>query len=92
MDGSSGPRIYTYLIYLNDDYEGGETAFPKLNIAVKPKKGKCVVFQNTLPQPDGRIPLEALHGGNPVTSGNKWICNKWIRVNKYDAASSTQNY
>lgn len=89
MDGVSGPRLFTYLIYLNDDYEGGETVFPKLNITVKPKKGKCVIFQNTLPQHGGKIPVEALHGGNPVTSGNKWICNKWIRVNPFVPSSSS---
>lgn len=89
MDGASGPRLFTYLIYLNDDYEGGETVFPKLNITVTPKKGKCVIFQNTLPQSGGKIPLEALHGGNPVKSGNKWICNKWIRVNPFVSSSSS---
>lgn len=88
MDGDSGPRYFTYIIYLNDDLEGGETAFPKLNIQVKPKKGKCVIFQSTLPPPDGRTILEALHGGNPVTAGNKWICNKWIRTNVYKPQTS----
>lgn len=84
MDGRAGPRLWTYLIYLNDNFEGGETVFPELKVSVKPKKGKCVVFQSTLPEPDGRIILEALHGGNPVISGNKWICNKWIRNGVYD--------
>jgi predicted 2-oxoglutarate/Fe(II)-dependent dioxygenase YbiX len=84
MDGSAGPRLFTYLIYLNDDFEGGETVFPKLNKSVKPKKGKCVIFQSTVSPPDSRIILEALHGGNPVTSGNKWICNKWIRNHTYN--------
>jgi prolyl 4-hydroxylase len=88
MDGRGGPRILTYLIYLNDDFEGGGTVFPKLNIAIKPKKGKCVVFRNTLPSPDNRIILEALHGGSPVASGNKWICNKWVRGGSYSSTNS----
>lgn len=91
MEGHSGSRFLTYLIYLNDDYEGGETSFPKLNITVKPKKGKCVVFQSTLPPPDGRIILEALHGGNPVKLGNKWVCNKWIHNQSYIPPSSVPN-
>ena len=28
--GGYGQRIATFLIYLNDDYEGGETNFPKI--------------------------------------------------------------
>lgn len=83
MDGSAGPRIWTYLIYLNDDFEGGETVFPLIGKAVKPKKGKCVVFQSTLPEQGSMMILEALHGGNPVLSGNKWICNKWVRGTRY---------
>lgn len=38
-----GQRIKTALIYLNDGYEGGQTAFPILGITVQPKKGKGIV-------------------------------------------------
>jgi prolyl 4-hydroxylase len=41
-----GPRYLTFLIYLNDNFEGGETIFPKINRSIKPKKGKAVIFQN----------------------------------------------
>jgi prolyl 4-hydroxylase len=87
MDGSAGPRVWTYLIYLNDGFEGGETAFPMISKTVKPKKGKCVVFQSTLPEQESKTILESLHGGNPVISGNKWICNKWVRAAPYTPAS-----
>lgn len=86
MDGASGARYLTYIIYLNDDFEGGETAFPEIKKEVKPKKGKCVVFQSTILPPDGRTILQALHGGNPVKSGNKWICNKWVRANTFTSS------
>lgn len=85
MNGSSGSRYLTYLIYLNDDFEGGETVFPQIKRVVKPKKGKCIVFQSTMLPPDGRTILQALHGGNPVISGEKWICNKWVRTNAYSS-------
>ena len=81
MDGLSGPRIWTYIIYLNDDFEGGETYFPYLNRHVVPKKGKCVVFQSS--DENGKLIRQSLHGGEPVTKGIKWICNRWIRINKY---------
>jgi len=82
MNGSAGPRIWTYLVYLNDENViGGETVFPYIHKKVSPKKGKCVVFQST--DETGRLIRESLHGGEPVISGTKWICNKWVRKNKY---------
>ena len=69
-------REYTLLIYLNDVEEGGETVFPYLNLEIKPKKGKGILFR-TLDKNDQIIP-ESLHGGKPVIKGEKWICNNWI--------------
>ena len=84
MDGKSGPRLWTYIIYLNDDFNKGETVFPKLNRKVVPKKGKVVIFQST-DEASGKLIFESLHGGEPVENGNKWICNKWIRSHKFIA-------
>lgn len=79
MDGDDGPRLYTILIYLNDDFEGGETIFPKINKTVKPEKGKAVLFRNV--DKDGVIIKDSFHGGVPVKQGEKWIANKWVRFN-----------
>jgi prolyl 4-hydroxylase len=73
-----GPRYLTVLIYLNDNFEGGETIFPKINKSVKPEKGKAVIFQNV--DDNGAIINQALHGGEPVKNGEKWIANKWIHL------------
>lgn len=81
MDGSAGPRYGTLLIYLNDNFQGGETTFPNINKTIKPEKGKAVFFYTT--DENGNLLTESLHSGNPVISGNKWICNKWVRINKY---------
>jgi prolyl 4-hydroxylase len=80
MNGDNGPRLFTVLFYLNDNYEGGETVFPKINKSVKPAKGKAVIFRNV--NDDGVIIKQALHGGEPIKSGEKWIANKWIRLGK----------
>jgi prolyl 4-hydroxylase len=45
MDGLAGPRIWTYIVYLNDNYEGGETYFPYLNHKVVPKKENVQSFK-----------------------------------------------
>ena len=73
-----GPRYLTVLFYLNDNFEGGETIFPKINKLVKPEKGKAVIFQNV--DNNGVIITQALHGGEPVKNGEKWIANKWIKL------------
>lgn len=82
MDGNAGPRYGTLIIYLNDDFTGGETVFPNINKTVKPEKGKAVFFYTT--DKNGTLLKESLHAGNPIISGNKWICNKWTRINKYN--------
>jgi prolyl 4-hydroxylase len=81
MNGKAGPRYGTLIVYLNDDFTGGETIFPNINKTVKPEKGKAVFFYTT--DTNGNLLNESLHAGNPVISGNKWICNKWTRINKY---------
>lgn len=35
------------VIYLNDNYEGGELWFPRFNIDLKPKQGDIVIFPST---------------------------------------------
>ena len=75
---NKGPRYLTVLFYLNDNFEGGETIFPKINKLVKPKKGKAIIFQNV--DNNGVIITQALHGGEPVKNGEKWIANKWIKL------------
>ena len=81
MNGNSGPRCITLIIYLNDNFEGGETVFPHLNISIKPQKGKAAVFWST--DENNVILRDAFHGGSPVSKGEKWICNKWIHIHPY---------
>lgn len=38
--------LFTFLIYLNDDFEGGETEFKDI-ITVKPKKGTLIIFNHS---------------------------------------------
>jgi len=70
-------RMYTFILALNDDYEGGETVFPNLNKTYKLEAGDALFF-NTLDNYELDT-SKALHGGQPVKSGEKWICNLWVR-------------
>lgn len=75
-------RILTALLYLNDGYAGGETAFPDLELNVEPRAGDLLLFANTLP--DDRPDPVARHAGLPVTRGTKWVATRWIRAGLYD--------
>ncbi len=74
-------RMYTFILALNDDYEGGETIFPNLKREYKLRAGDALFF-NTLDNYE-MISSKALHGGNPVKSGEKWICNLWVHKYPY---------
>jgi len=74
-------RLYTFIIALNDEYDGGETAFPYLNEKYKLNAGDALFF-HTLDN-YGLDTSDALHGGQPVKSGEKWVCNLWVHKYPY---------
>jgi prolyl 4-hydroxylase len=81
--GSAGQRIRTILLYLNDDFTGGETSFPTLDKKLKaPPRGALVFHPMAKHHPEACHP-KALHAGLPVESGEKYICNIWIREKKW---------
>ncbi|PNH12528.1 putative prolyl 4-hydroxylase [Tetrabaena socialis] len=81
MNSMGGPRHMTIIIYLNDEYTGGETAFPNLNLSIRPEVGKAGIFWST--DKDNGVVQQSFHGGNPVRGGEKWICNKWVHPQPY---------
>lgn len=82
FEDDENQRMYTCIIALNDGYDGGATSFPNLNKSYKLRKGDMLFF-NTL-NDWGRMTPHALHGGETVTRGEKWICNLWIRRFPYN--------
>ena len=78
----ANPRTVTAIIALNDDYEGGETEFPNLGKKFKLNKGDVLLFNNFTDW--GYQTPKSLHGGRPVKSGEKWICNLWIHRYPYN--------
>jgi prolyl 4-hydroxylase len=71
-----GQRMVTFLLYLNDAYEGGETTFPELGIVNRGRPGDGLFFINAHPDlsPDRRM----LHTGSPPTAGEKWVVAQFI--------------
>lgn len=72
-----GQRIATVLVYLNDDYEGGETAFPALGYRFRGRPGDALVFFSV--GNDGQPHRGSLHAGLPPTRGEKWVLSIWVR-------------
>jgi hypothetical protein len=61
VDQQTDPSIrYATILYLNDDYEGGELFFRNIDLEIKPKKGSLLIFPGT---------EEFFHGVNTVKSG-----------------------
>jgi hypothetical protein len=70
-------RVLTFLLYLNDDYEGGETRFPRIPWQHKGRKGDAMFFWNVNPQ--GQPDPKTLHEGSAPTKGEKWLFSQWIQ-------------
>ena len=84
----AGDRTWTVILYLNDDYAGGATVFPRLMRRVRPEKGKAVVFRNLTPDGARHDPL-AIHAGAAVSDGEKWLSNQWIRQRRRHGGAKT---
>jgi prolyl 4-hydroxylase len=63
---------YTFMIYLNDDYEGGTTTFQRQ--IIKPQQGSALVFLHSLE-----------HEGSEVTRGTKYVLRTDIMYRLNDA-------
>ncbi|MEJ7625416.1 MAG: 2OG-Fe(II) oxygenase [Ferruginibacter sp.] len=61
---------YSLLIYLNDNFKGGETKFE--NLTVKPVHGSALIFPHVL-----------FHSGSIVTSGTKYILRSDVLYKKH---------
>ena len=76
-----GDRLFSLLFFLNDDIEGGGTIFTHLNMEIRPKKGRLILWKNLI---DGKQNQDSMHAGMPVVSGVKYVAVKWIREEKFE--------
>ena len=63
-------RCVSAIVYLNDDYEGGEVEFVNFGIKIKPKAGMLLLFPSN---------YAYSHIAHPVTSGTKYAIVTWLK-------------
>lgn len=80
-----GQRVATQLIFLNEEFEGGETEFPSIGLSYRGATGDALMFFN-INEAGEPEPL-TLHAGLPPTAGEKWIFSQWVRDRRPQPAS-----
>jgi predicted 2-oxoglutarate/Fe(II)-dependent dioxygenase YbiX len=68
--GTSSARAISALLYLNDEFEGGELEFPHFGVKIKPKPGMLILFPSN---------FAYSHIAHPITKGKKYCLVTWIR-------------
>jgi prolyl 4-hydroxylase len=74
-------RIYTMLVYLADDYDGGETHFLRTGLSYRGRPGDALLFRNVTAA--GAADPMTQHSGLPVTRGVKLLASRWIRARPF---------
>lgn len=70
-DGGPGNvRILSTVLFLNDDFEGGELIFPNQDISIKPKAGQLVLFPSN---------YAYAHESTKITKGIKYCAVSWFK-------------
>lgn len=64
-------RDLSIVMYLNDDFEGGDFIFPELKVRVRPEPGMMICFPSN---------HHYRHGVEPVTKGQRYSIVCWAQV------------
>jgi len=84
-----GVRKYTGIVFLNNDYVGGEIHLPEIGTVIKKPPGTVSVFQNVKLN-SRETNTDAIFADTPVLTGTKWVLNVYIRDKKYVGKSATE--
>jgi predicted 2-oxoglutarate/Fe(II)-dependent dioxygenase YbiX len=67
--GTEMGRAISAVIYLNDNYEGGQIEFPNFKVKLKPEKGMLILFPSN---------YAYRHVAHEVTQGTKYSLVTWL--------------
>jgi predicted 2-oxoglutarate/Fe(II)-dependent dioxygenase YbiX len=66
-NGNPSIPVITALLYLNDEYEGGQLSFPDDKLMIKPAKGSMIIF-----------PSRLVHGVELISGGNRYLTATYV--------------
>ena len=69
QDHGVSSRVLSTVMYLNDDYEGGEIEFVNSGVKIKPPAGSVIFF------PSNFLYIHEVH---PITSGSRYSLPHWF--------------
>ena len=69
-------RDLSIVMFLNDDFEGGDFVFPELKVRVRPEPGMMVCFPSN---------HHYRHGVEPVTKGKRYSIVCWAQVKGFQS-------
>ena len=73
-DDTDNQRVFTMLVYLNEDYVGGQTVFTYNGLAFRGRTGDGLLFRNATAS--GARDEHAQHASLPVSQGEKWLASR----------------
>ena len=71
IDQPHGVRMMTFLCYLTNVTEGGETHFPQLQLKASPHAGRCILFPSVTNDDPWAKERWTIHEALPVIRGHK---------------------
>jgi hypothetical protein len=77
LDGNENENSsnkYTVILYLNDDYDGGNLYFTQHNIEIKPNNGSILTFPGNHTN---------IHGVSKVENGTRYTIVSWWDIEEY---------
>jgi len=89
MLSKGGNRMATAVLYLNNDYSGGETYFNHLYKSIWPNQGQLAFFRYDYDEPETN--LKTLHTGKDIIFGTKYILTFFIKEFSNDIVVDTIN-
>jgi prolyl 4-hydroxylase len=83
----AGDREHTALIYLDRPRAGGSTHFRELQLDVKPRVGRLLLWRNLTRNRESD--REMCHASTPVLAGHKTVLVTWIRQRVHNQGKKT---
>jgi len=85
-----GDRVGTGILYLNDNFDGGITSFPKLGVHIRPKAGSMLYFKQGYE--DEAVNWSTIHESTLITKGTKWVASCFFSESERIGFTDRENF